>query len=301
MLKIGIIGLGDIARKAYLPVITTRPLELHLYGRNADALKAIAATYRLDHLHGSMDSLLNAGIKAAFVHTATQAHFEIVEKLLNHGVHVYVDKPVTDQFASSTILFELATRKKCTLHVGFNRRYAPAYASLKKIQEVSMIVMQKNRKSLPGQIRAFVFDDFIHVIDTLLFLFQSKVSEIVVHGKKKDGLLYHVMIQLLSATGEIATGIMNRDSGAVEERLELFTPDGKWVVENVADTCHYQNKNITKYGQDDWTPTLYKRGFEQVVDHFLAEVASDEINKPDPDLLETHRICEEVVARLERL
>ncbi|MEO5979392.1 MAG: Gfo/Idh/MocA family oxidoreductase [Chryseolinea sp.] len=300
MLKIGIIGLGDIAKKAYLPIITTRQVELHLYGRNLNAAKATAASYRLNHVHESLDSLLNVGLHAVFVHVATHAHFQIVERLLNQGLHVYVDKPVTDQLNTVSTLFDLAIKQNRLLHVGFNRRYAPAYANLKKVNEVSMIVMQKNRKALPGQIRAFIFDDFIHVVDTLLFLSPTKIRELVVHGKMKDGLLYHVMIQLISDLGVIATGIMNRESGAVEERLELFTPGGKWVVENVADTYHYQDKNITKYGQDDWASTLHKRGFEQIIDHFLTEVASGKVSAPDLNALETHRICEEIVTRLER-
>lgn len=40
MLKIGVIGLGDIAQKAYLPVFAEKEdMEFHLYTRNHDKLK----------------------------------------------------------------------------------------------------------------------------------------------------------------------------------------------------------------------------------------------------------------------
>lgn len=39
-LKVGVIGLGDIAQKAYLPVLATQPsLELHLHTRTAATLR----------------------------------------------------------------------------------------------------------------------------------------------------------------------------------------------------------------------------------------------------------------------
>ncbi|MGB7996898.1 MAG: gfo/Idh/MocA family oxidoreductase, partial [Photobacterium halotolerans] len=47
-MKIGVIGLGDIARKAYLPVLTQWPdLELVFCTRNADTLQQLARTHRI--------------------------------------------------------------------------------------------------------------------------------------------------------------------------------------------------------------------------------------------------------------
>lgn len=47
-MKIGIIGLGDIAQKAYLPVITQLPnIELVFCTRNANALESLAKQYRI--------------------------------------------------------------------------------------------------------------------------------------------------------------------------------------------------------------------------------------------------------------
>lgn len=42
-MKVGCIGLGDIAQKAYLPVLTTLPgVELHLQTRTPATLAAVA-------------------------------------------------------------------------------------------------------------------------------------------------------------------------------------------------------------------------------------------------------------------
>ena len=152
-MKIGIIGLGDIATKAYLPVMAKTDLEVHLYTRDTGKLKMVGDRYRFEHRHETFDSLLGSGINAAFVHTSTASHFAVVEALLNKGIHVYVDKPVTYDLGTTEKLLSLAEKNGLTLMAGFNRRYAPAYARLKELKDINMVIMQKNRKSLPGDVR----------------------------------------------------------------------------------------------------------------------------------------------------
>jgi virulence factor len=300
MLKIGIIGLGDIAQKAYLPVIGKKNVEIHLCTRNEDTLRRVGEQYRIKNRHTSLESLINSGITGAFVHAPTAAHENLVEQLLSHNIHVYVDKPITYDYSSSEKLAALADKKKLLLTVGFNRRYAPAYQKLKELRNPNMIIMQKNRRSLPGDVRTFLFDDFIHVIDTILYLFPYPIEKIAVAGKVKEAKLYQVVVQLTSADGAIALGIMNRDSGMVEERLEVFTSGEKRAVRNLADVVIHQDKNETRLGPDDWETTLHRRGFEQIVETFLQALASTSPTLDNRDALLTHKICEQVVAKLMR-
>ncbi len=302
MLKIGIIGLGDIALKAYLPVISKRKVEVHLCSRNETKLREISDQYRFTHQHQSVASLISNRIDAAFVHASTSSHDEIVEQLLNNNIHVYVDKPLTYDFASSEKLVQLAEQKNILLAVGFNRRFAPAYQHLKELVNPNMIILQKNRTSLPGDVRTFIFDDFIHVIDTLLFLFPHTIDKIIVNGRKQGDQLYHVVIQFIAANGAIAIGIMNRDSGTIEEKLEVFTSSEKRVVYNVTDATRLQDRQETKLGTNDWESTLHKRGFEQIVDNFLEALPFAKTSLPNnKSILHTHKICEEVVEKLNAL
>jgi virulence factor len=283
-MKVGIIGLGDIARKAYLPVITTRAVDLHLCSRDKSKLADIGRQYRISKLYNDVDSLIAAGIEMAFVHTATSSHESIVKKLLENNIHVYVDKPVTDSFASTSQLVSLARAKDLILKVGFNRRFAPAYVQLKSITDPNMIVMQKNRKSLPGEIRTFVFDDFIHVVDTLLFFMGDIPKDIVVKPRIVDGKLYHIVMTLTANNGTTGVGIMNRDSGTTEERLEMFSSNEKRTVIDLVDP---------KFPFDPWQTMLKTRGFESIIDDFL--------EKRNPDymgILQTHQVCENIITHL---
>ena len=70
-------------------------------------------------------------IDAAFVHTATESHIEIIEKLLSNNIHVYVDKPISYSYEDSIRVSNLAKKANKILMVGFNRRFAPMYSNLK--------------------------------------------------------------------------------------------------------------------------------------------------------------------------
>ena len=95
-MKVGIIGVGSICKKAYLPIITSREdIEIILCSRNKDVLLDISKKYRIQNFTTSVEELIEMGIDCAFVHSSTESHYKICEKLLNNGIHVYVDKPIS--------------------------------------------------------------------------------------------------------------------------------------------------------------------------------------------------------------
>ncbi|MEX8548074.1 MAG: Gfo/Idh/MocA family protein [Mucilaginibacter sp.] len=300
MIKIGIIGLGDIATKAYLPVLSSKAgFDFHLCSRNENRLQQLGNQYRISNLHTNLASLVTSGIQAAFVHAATEAHFNIVKQLLEANVAVFVDKPLTMDYHLSKELVELAEARNVLLMVGFNRRYAPVYQQL-KLEEPMLVLMQKNRKSLPDFTRRFVVEDFIHVVDTLRYLFPYPIQDLLVHGIKKGGLLHQLVVQFVAENGAVAIGIMNRDTATTEEKVEVMTAKHKRVVYNVSDLVIEENRNSIRTATNDWEPTLHKRGFKQMVDDFLQAVVhktSTQISARDA--LFTHEICERIVEDLE--
>jgi virulence factor len=301
MLKLGVIGLGDIARKAYLPVYAgMTDVEFHLYTRNKAKLEEISQKYRLINKHSSFDSLINAGITAAFVHSSTESHYEIVKELLNRNIHVYVDKPITYDYETSKELVELAESKNLILMIGFNRRFAPFYRKAKEVANPNMVILQKNRHRLPNDARYFVFDDYIHVLDTVRFMIPADIEKVTVTGRKVDGLLYHVVVQFHFENGGLGIAIMNRDNGSREEKLEVMGPEEKKVVLNLSDLFVHNRNGETKLSFNDWDTTLYKRGFEHITAEFIDAVKK----KVHPsisarDALKTHEICEQIVRELE--
>ncbi|EES75218.1 oxidoreductase, NAD-binding domain protein [Paenibacillus sp. oral taxon 786 str. D14] len=299
-MRIGIIGLGDIAQKAYLPVITAREdVELVLSTRNQETLSKLAAKYRIPETVSSVDELVKSGVDAAFVHSATESHPAIVEQLIENGIHVYVDKPIAYHYEESKRLSELAEQKGVLLMTGFNRRFAPMNAALKEQPDRRLVLLQKNRTPSPDYARRFVLDDYIHVVDTLRFLAPGEVRNVHVSTRVQEGKLYHVTLQL-EGDGFTCIGIMNRDSGANDEILEVMSPGQKWRVDGLNTTEHFAGGEAKRLTFKDWDPVLYRRGFVQIIDHFIRCVR--EGGEPAislQDSLETHRLCEEIVKSAE--
>lgn len=299
-MRVAIVGLGRIARKAYLPVVTARPaVEPIFCTRDRAALTQLSEQYRVKELASSVGELLARRPDAAFVHTATEAHAAVAGELLRAGVHVYMDKPLAYTFEESRRLVEEAERCGRMLMVGFNRRFAPLYAALREQPDRRLLLMQKNRPPSPDAPRRVVFDDFIHVVDTLRFLAPAATREAHVTSLLRDGRLHHVALEL-AGEGFTALGLMDRDGGANEERLEVSAPGHKWVVRDLNTATHLAGGEARAVGFDDWEPVLHRRGFTRIVEHFLDCVANG--TEPTPsarDALETHALCERIVGEME--
>lgn len=293
-LRIAMIGLGDIAQKAYLPVLGPRAdLDLVFVTRNAQALAALGEAWRVERLHAELDTALAEGLDGALVHAATAAHPDIVRRLLEAGVATMVDKPLADNAADSQALVELAEARGVSLMVGFNRRFAPIYKDAAALN-LPLVVMQKNRADQADETRRVVFDDFIHVVDTLRFL-APDAGEARVHGRVVGGLMEHVALSL-SGGGRDALGIMNRISGSNEETLEVSGGGAKRRIVDMAQIVDQSARDhLTRRG--DWTSVGRQRGFEGLCEHFLGAVR-ERRRLSALDALATHRLCETVVEAL---
>ncbi|NUR43125.1 MAG: Gfo/Idh/MocA family oxidoreductase [Streptomyces sp.] len=293
-MKVGCIGLGDIAQKAYLPVLGGLPgVELHLQTRTPATLARVADGLRLPEAqrHRDLDALLAAGLDAAFVHAPTVVHPEIVTRLLEAGVPTYVDKPLAYELADSERLVALAEERGVSLAVGFNRRFAPGYTQCADHPR-ELILMQKNRIGLPEEPRSMILDDFIHVVDTLRFLAPGPIDDVTVRARVRDGLLHHVVLQL-SGDGYTALGVMNRLSGSAEEILEVSGQDTKRQVVNLAEIVDHKGQPTVRR-RGDWVPVARQRGIEQAVLAFLDAVRAGKVLSAR-DALATHELCERVV------
>lgn len=301
-MRIGIIGLGNICEKAYLPVITAiEGIEIVFCTRNKERLNSLSKKYRINEAVSTVDELINMNIDAAFVHTATESHIEIIEKLLNNNIHVYVDKPISYSYEDSIRVSNLAKEVNKILMVGFNRRFAPMYSNLKNYGTPSVIKLEKNRVNSPKDPVVFVLDDFIHVIDTLRFLMDEEIESINVNGLKRDGLIYNVVVTMTSKN-TTCIAMMNRDSGANEEELEYTSSGKKVIVRNLMDSKVLINNVEENKSFKDWDTILYRRGFENIINEFINSVKLGVQATPTiEDALKTHKICDEILNKINEI
>lgn len=298
-MRVLIVGLGDIARKAYLPVVGALPgIELHLATRDRTVLEQVGSTYRIPNLHHSVtEALASSPFDAAFVHVATAAHPQIVEQLLRAGVSVLVDKPLADSLGEASRLVTLSQEVDRLLMVGFNRRYAPTYSALRD-GAADFILMQKHRHDQLDEPRRTVFDDFIHVVDTLLALQPARAERVTIETVVDGGRLRSVTLMLASRQ-HIAVGSMDRASGLDEERLDVICGGQKRSVLNLSERIEQAGGFETRSRRPDWASVADQRGFSAMCAAFLDGV-QQRIPTAAEEILETHRLCEEIVRHVEQ-
>jgi virulence factor len=194
---------------------------------------------------------------------------------------------------------ELAERQGCSLAVGFNRRWAPAYRDLAQLDR-TVVLLQKNRRAQPDEPRRLVFDDFIHVVDTLRFLLPPGEEQVGIRCWVRDGLLRTVALDL-EVGGVTGFGVMSRVGGADEEVLEVLGDGHKHRVLDLAETWQARDGDpdgVRLIRGGGWTPVSTQRGFTGMCADFLAAVREGRVLSAR-DALRTHEICEDVVRHAE--
>ncbi len=299
-LRVALIGLGDIAVKAYLPILAAdASIEPVLVTRDPKRLARLQAAWRVPLGFVTIGRALADGppLDAAFVHAATTSHPPIARELIAARVPTFVDKPLALDLASAEQVVEAAREARVSLAVCFNRRFAPGYAELADWDAVDTVVLTKNRHQLPDDPRVVVFDDFVHVVDTLRFLVAPDPEDVtVVSRADSDGRLARVAITLRQGT-RLGVGIMDRDSGQTVEILEAMAPGRTRTVIDLVDVSERHGGELHRRQPDNWAPISAQRGFVAMVDALLGSVRRGVV-LDGGDALATHALCDRILRQV---
>ncbi|KQL42216.1 virulence factor MviM [Bacillus sp. FJAT-25509] len=299
-LRIGMVGLGNIAQKAYLPILTKEENWdfIGAFSPNKEKRKKICSQYRI-HDFESLD-LLAEQSDAVFVHSSTSSHFEVVSYLLNKGKDVYVDKPLAATLPESEKLTELSIKLNRKLMVGFNRRFCPMYVQAKEeAKNIALIRFEKHRENKIGS-NSFEFtmlDDYLHLVDTIRWFSDGEVN--LINGRVQlthTNQLEYATHQYESIEGTTINTVMHRKSGTNLERLELINEGSIIRVKNMNNFEIEKNNTISNSFSSSWDTTLKQRGFEDCINHFINCIYSDEnpsIN--GEEALKSQMIVEEMI------
>ncbi|CAJ1893765.1 MULTISPECIES: Gfo/Idh/MocA family protein [Aeromonas] len=298
-MRIAMIGLGDIAQKAYLPLLASDERVTPLFCTRSQAvLEKLARQYRVAECFTDVAAMLASRPDAVMIHAATAVHRELAEQCLRAGIPTFVDKPLCDNLAEAEALANLAIAQDCALFTGFNRRYLPAMAEA-RAQQLTELKWQKHRFALPGKARDFMFDDFIHVLDSLCFYGGVPGGDFhtVLRPCAQDhSLLAGVSVSWQSSDRAIS-GSMNRSAGITEERIDAYGDNLSLHLENCTRGIIARDKQAEMLAPNDWQPVLAQRGFAAMLEHWYQQI---EIGKADSELIASylhgHRLAEQLVA-----
>ncbi|MDT2845157.1 Gfo/Idh/MocA family protein [Enterococcus thailandicus] len=298
-MKIGVIGVGNIAEKAYLPTYAKNQGTLTFYfaTRNEQTKKRIKEMYGFSHLYETIDELIAEKIEACMIHAATKVHYELAKRCLEQGIHVFIDKPLSTSLHEVAELQALAKKNQVVLMIGFNRRFAPMVEELKQLPNKRLIQLQKNRIAAQETTEFVVYDLFLHLVDTAVYLLDEPITQVNSKIIEKNDYLELAMLHLETAN-QTAILTMDLRSGANTEQYQVTSEQGTYEVRNLTQMTIQQEGQTRQKEFGDWTNTLEKRGFEPMIMAFFEQIQHTQPNNQQlkqTGVYQSHELCEQMI------
>jgi predicted dehydrogenase len=125
-------------------------------------------------------SAIASAIDCAVVATPTMSHYDIARELLDAGVDVMIEKPITGTAEEAQRLIELADRNGRIIQVGHVERYNPAIVAVADlVRSARYIEAERLGVFVPRSLDVDVLLDLmIHDLNLVLSLLRQKVVEI---------------------------------------------------------------------------------------------------------------------------
>lgn len=274
--RIGLVGLGNISQKVYLPFLSKQNdwSLVGAYSTTESKRKKICKSYRINEFHNLSDLLKNCD--AIFVNSSTNSHFEIVSEALKKGKDVYVDKPLASSLDEAEQLAELSIKSNRKLMVGFNRRFAPMYIQAKKNINTTTSLIRIDKHKIDSirseNFQITLLDDYIHLVDTARWLGQPN-GEVNGSIKVTDNKQLIFAEHNYKSRNDIDIFFdMHRKCGTNLERLEIITEDSMVRVENMNTMEIERNGKLEISVSPPWETIIKVKGFEDTILHFINSI-----------------------------
>jgi myo-inositol 2-dehydrogenase/D-chiro-inositol 1-dehydrogenase len=195
-IKIGIIGSGYIAGvHAGILARDERVKVSSVHDLIADRAQQLARAHDAA-VAATSDEVIERS-DAVFITTPNTRHVPLALAAIDAGKHVFCEKPLATTIADAETVFEKAQRSNSVFQVGHNRRFAPVYATLKRLLSEShqphSAHVKMNRGELmkpewtgdPEVTGGFLYETPIHMFDMMRFLF-GEVESLHAAGTKHE-------------------------------------------------------------------------------------------------------------------
>ncbi len=206
MLKIGLFGVGHLG-KIHARLINELKSTYNCVGffdPNEENASFAAKEFNLTRFN-NIDQLIDA-VDCIDIVTPTLSHFDIAKNAIEKGVHVFVEKPITNSVADAALLTELTEKHQVTVQVGHVERFNPAFTNASEFFNGPRFIethrlAQYNPRGTDVPV---VLDLMIHDIDIVLSVVKSPVRRISASG-----------VAVVSETPDITNARIEFENGCV--------------------------------------------------------------------------------------
>ena len=228
MLRIGVFGVGHLGKfhlNNWKEIANTEIVGF--YDPDDSNAKEVAEKYQLRRFTDP-DSLIDV-CDAIDVVAPTNYHFELCEKAIKKGKHIFVEKPLANTMDEAHQLVKLAEESGIKFQVGHVERFNPAFLAIKDMHLNPMFIeVHRLAQFNPrGTEVSVILDLMIHDIDIILSIVKSDVKSISASG-----------VAVLTETPDIANVRIEFHNGCVANltssrfamkkmrKMRLFQKDG---------------------------------------------------------------------------
>lgn len=249
-IRAAVVGVGHLGRfhAQKLQSLKDRVDFVGVFDPDLERAKVVAKEVGTE-VFGSLEELAKSA-QAVLVASSTSTHFEVCRTLLEAGIHVLVEKPITQTSAEAKILCDLAAKKNLKFQVGHIERFNPALKSAMEKLKAPLFI--ECHRLAPFKVRStevdVVLDLMIHDLDVILSLIPSKPIKVSAVGtpvltKKIDianariefenGAVANVTSSRVSQTSQRKFRVFQRDQYLSIDfqsgEINLLTKTGEWT------------------------------------------------------------------------
>lgn len=248
-MRAALVGAGHMGQYHILVFAELRDVEL-VGIVDVDTAKAgrLAVQYDTQAFADHRD--LIGRVDLATVAVPTPLHFEVTRDLLEGGINVLVEKPMTLTLEEARELFRIARERNVILHVGHVERFNGAVQELHKIVVNPILVESRRLGPFVPRVQhdTVVMDLMIHDIDIILNLVDSEIRRVTALGARVHSAQPDVAnVQILFESGTIANITASRATEQKIRTLAITQPDAYIVLDYTDQKIQIHRRAATEY------------------------------------------------------
>ncbi len=238
--------------------------------------KALLRQYRVPFVHNYRELL--GKVDAVSICTPTVSHAEIAQFFLGHGVHTFVEKPISFTLEEADLLIDLAKKNNLKLQVGHVERFNAAFVAIEPLVQEPLFIECHRLNLFPNRSLdiGVVMDLMIHDIDIILGLVKSLPTDVQGVGinvlTDKEDI---ANARLSFANGCVCNITASRISPEVTRKIRIFTKNAYISLDYAKQEAHMYTKDergIHKKG----LPIEKQEPLKKELEHFLDCVRDDQ-------------------------
>lgn len=233
MTKIAIIGVGRWGKNLVREFDKIADIKACCYKGNHKTSQWLKKHYPAIKKTDSYEEILrDKNIEAAVIATPIKTHFQIAQKALKAGKHVFLEKPMTDNPATAKKLVALAEKNNLILFIGHIFAYHPVLQKIKNLIKNDPVIYAKfNWDKLGHFTENILWNLFCHELSIAMEIIgvPKKISILDQKGFVTDGDTISLKINFAN-NKSIAFFDINRISKQKNKTVTFLTASKKIFV-----------------------------------------------------------------------